>query len=599
MNLKVRYDSAKQQFLIHVPSREVIPAIRDWPGWRRHPSGTYMAPAWPSSVLVMSKTIHTLQWDEFAARMRDRLLYHFNCSRKCLEPGAKLDKDVLPWPTERQPKPHQRQAIHSLRFMEHRALLADDMGLGKTSTALWAAYDVDVKRLLVICPVSVKFNWQNEINATLGDLSKKEDGWATWVIDGTSKQRAQQLVEVGMPRYRVAIIINYDLLEHLSEQQFEQLKVFAAQGMLLLDESHYLKNRNSKRTELVMQLRAPYVIAMTGTPIRNLAEDLFSQVELVRPGTWSSFNDFAKRYLVIRPMQVGKRQTMRTVGTRNLDELNAVVNTLQIRRKKSEVLDLPEKTFTYPELTLEGELGRVYKAMKDFARVELNKLVDAQKSMNVFDPRARSGVEQAMRCEQIAQGFIGGIPEPLMQQLAPSLTKIAENVPGRPRELMFPSHPKVVWMLETIETILKQGGAPLVGCRFNAPLVWMHSYQSRLGVKSGLLHGELSPTQKHDVVHRFQNKELDVLLVQVKIAEGWNAQRSQDVIHWTRDWSPAVNTQFEDRAHRMGQIGTVNVQVPIVRNTVEMRIHKRLMAKDADAEQALRNMTIEELMEAL
>jgi SWI/SNF-related matrix-associated actin-dependent regulator 1 of chromatin subfamily A len=113
------------------------------------------------------------------------------------------------------------------------------------------------------------------------------------------------------------------------------------------------------------------------------------------------------------------------------------------------------------------------------------------------------------------------------------------------------------------------------------------------------MHGGLSAVEKETVISEFQEKQIEVLLVQVKIAEGWNATRCQDVIHWTRDWSPAINSQFEDRAHRMGQKGTVNVQIPIVRKTVEMLIHKRLTMKGADAEQALRTVTIEELMEAL
>jgi SNF2 family DNA or RNA helicase len=90
-----------------------------------------------------------------------------------------------------------------------------------------------------------------------------------------------------------------------------------------------------------------------------------------------------------------------------------------------------------------------------------------------------------------------------------------------------------------------------------------------------------------------------VLLAQVKMCEGFNAFRSQDVLFLGRDWSPAINAQAEDRAHRMGQKGTVNVQIPIVRKTIEVMIHKRLLDKAADAQQALRSVTIEELMEAL
>ena len=632
MNLEVRYDAPTRTFRIPVPGKVLIPAINEWPGWKRHLSGTYMAPAWPSAILAMSKTAHTLRWDEAAAKARDEIVWRMGLARGCLIPNAKHPDEIAKTdPTERRPRPHQRQAVAAMRYMGWRVLLADDMGLGKTSAALWAAHDAGVKRILVICPVSVKFNWRDEILETLGE------SWVSFVVDGSSKSRADVFAQAGrfVSGGSVALIINYDLLRHLSEAQLAQLQTFAADGMLLLDESHYLKDRNTERTKIATTIaaRAPCVIAMTGTPIRNLADDLFSQVEIVRPGTWTSYRDFAKRHIVTQAVKFGKREIQKIVGVRNLDALNAVMNTLQIKRSKSEVLDLPPKIYTYPELQLEGDLRKIYNAMKDFAKIELGKLVQPQRKpsdvmgdlgisafqhgsqritgdqvdaamgampeVNIFDPRARSAVEQAMRCEQIANGFIGGIPEPVMRQLGEKIFGLAEKIEGRPHELMFPTHPKVVWLLETIGSIIKQGGAPLIGSRFNAPLLWLRKRLMADGLKVGLIYGDMSAEVRHETIIAFQNHHIDVLLSQVKIGEGWNAHRSQDVIHWSRDWSPAINSQFEDRAHRMGQRGTVNVQVPIVRKTIEAMIDRRLRTKGADAEQALRTVTIAELMEAL
>lgn len=618
MNLTVEYEQETRQFKIAVPGAQQLHAINDWPGWRRHPKGSYYAPAWPSSVIGIGKAVaFQLTWTDHASHVRDSLLHDLGVARGYLSGG---ELPPISCPTERKPLTHQHQAVAAMRRMDWRVLLGDDMGLGKTSTALWAAYDARTVRLLVVCPVSVKFNWQNEIITTLGD-------WNTFVIDGTSKQRSGQLVDADQPYPQRAIIINYDLLRHLSDHQVAMLQRYVTSdgAMVLFDEIHYLKNRDSERTKLCAKIAAPCkrVVGMSGTSIRNLADDLYSQVEIVRPGTWTSYRDFAKRHLVIQSVKFGKRDVQKVVGVRNLDALNAVMNTLQIKRRKDEVLGLPPKTYSFPELSLEGDLLKVYKAMKDFAKIELKQLVRDFKcpdckgagcsecggsgelrtkpanQFTIFDPRARSAVEQAMRCEQIAQGFIGGIPQPIMDSLGPDILKLAEKIPGRPNELMFPTAPKVVWMLETIETVLKQGGAPIVGCRFNAPLLWMANYLGKQGVKAWVLHGGLSAAEKHDVVDAFQKGQIDAMLVQVKIAEGWNATRCQDVIHWTRDWSPAINSQFEDRAHRMGQKGTVNVQVPIVRNSIEMMIHRRLTVKGADAEQALRTVTIEELMEAL
>ena len=573
----------------------VVPQISEWIGWRRTPQGLYTAPTWPTSVLGVAPSPSVqVQWSEAATAQRDRLLADLNGARTML----KLGHSPIETPTERKPRQHQLQAVHAMRHMGWRVLLADDMGLGKTSSALWAVRDAKVPTLLVVCPVSVKFNWKNEIDTTLGF-----DHWPTVVINGTAKQRADQIAlakSIASGPGHTAVVINYDLLLHLSDEQSAWLHTFASRGMVLFDESHYLKSGKAKRTQECQGIaaHARHVSCLTGTPIRNLADDLFTQVELVRPGTWTSYRDFAKRYLVIQSVKFGKRDVQKVVGTRNLDELNAVMNTVQIKRSKAEAIDLPPKIRTYPELELEGDLLKLYRAMREFARLELSKLGDAK--LNVFDPRAKSAVEQAMRCEQIAQGFIGGIPDPVMAQLGADVLKHAEKIPGRPNELIFPNAPKILWLLEAIESVRAQGGAPLVFSRFNAPMFWLRQkLHQDTGMYVATLHGGLSAEDKDGAVQSFQKGELDVLIAQVKMAEGWNAFRSQDVLFLGRDWSPFINYQAEDRAHRMGQKGTVNVQIPISRKTVEVMIDRRLRAKDADANQALRTVTIAELMEAL
>jgi SWI/SNF-related matrix-associated actin-dependent regulator 1 of chromatin subfamily A len=607
MILEVDYDPDSTRFLIRVPGKMIVPAINEWPGWKRNPSGTYYAPAWASCVLLPSKERATeVRWTASASRKRDLLLANMGFARDSLTKGAQSMKPTG-CPTERKPRPYQLAGVEAMRAMDWRVLLEDEMGLGKTSTALWALHDSHVARCIVLCPVSAKYNWENEFKETLGAQ------WpSVFVIDGTPKQRANQFAEVkeacndSKDPAHVAIIINYDLLRYLTTEQWIYLKNFVGAGMLLCDESHYVKDRNAERTKLTLELSwaARFATCISGTPIRNMADDLFTQVEIIRPGTWSSYWDFAKRHLTIQLVKFGKREVRKIVGSKNIDQLNAIVNTFAIKRLKKDVGDLPPKVHTYPELELEGDMLSFYKKMKEFAKIELAKLIDDAAwpthaaQITIWDPRAKTAVEAALRCEQIAQGFVGGIPEPLMEKLGDSL-KLAEKIKGRPNELMLPSSPKIVWLIETIAQVLKQGGAPIILSRFNAPMFWLEMKFASLGVKSRVLHGDLSAAEKHLFVTDFQGGQFDVLLCQVKIAESWNATRCQDVIFLTRDWSPAMNSQGEDRAHRFGQKGTVNVQIPIVRNTIERLIHKKLLAKGVDAEQALRTVTIAELMENL
>jgi SNF2 family DNA or RNA helicase len=199
-----------------------------------------------------------------------------------------------------------------------------------------------------------------------------------------------------------------------------------------------------------------------------------------------------------------------------------------------------------------------------------------------------------MRLEQLAQGVMGGIPEPVMQRVSGLLTKRGQKIEGRPAEIMLPNHPKIVWILETLKTLLQTGQRPTIFCRFNGPLFWLHQHPD---LETIALHGGVR--DKHGAVKDFQDGKADIMLVQVKMAEGFNLTRSQDAIFLGRDWSPAQNRQAEDRLHRIGQRGTVNIQIPILRGTVDMLLHDRLVLKEDSARTVLANLTVGELKELL
>lgn len=573
-------------------------AVTRWPGWKRLPragklgTSIYSAPVSPLTAATLAAAAFHVEWTQEARDQADAQLKALRDARTSLESKPPWLFNTLP--TERQPLNHQSQAIQAIAHLQGLALLGDDMGLGKTATSLWALNELRQRRILVVCPASVKWNWAREIDETLG--------WNTWVIDGTPKRRADVFADAIHNHTRreegtcgMCLVINYDLLAHLPDNQMQWLKSYCTDGGLILDESHYVKNRNTTRTKLVTELSrgTKHRLLLTGTPQRNMVDDLYSQAEIIRPGTWVSYWDFAKRHLVVTPMEIGNRKFRKVQGSKDVNGLNAVMNTMLIRRVKEDVLDLPPKMHTYPELELGGDHKKVYKAMKDLAVLQLNEL---DGGMSIFSPQARSGVEAALRCEQIAMGFVGGVPEPLVERLAKILSKKAEAIPGRPREVIFPDSPKLIWLMETIDTLLKTGKRPVIFSRFNAPMFWL---RAQFGDDAMLLSGAATSKQKANTIESFQDGDYKVLFCQVLMAEGFNLHNSQDCIFLGRDWSPAINHQAEGRFHRIGQKGTVNIQIPIVRGTIETAIHKRLMAKDADAEQALRTVTIAELKEAL
>jgi SNF2 family DNA or RNA helicase len=624
--------------------------VSAWAGWRRCPQlgvhngqncSRYQARAWLAALQPLLTSQLPIAWTPEAQAWRSVQVAGYQ--RRELELGRDLSiwhPDPAAWRVAaggREAMPHQCQAIAALLEQGGQALLTDDMGLGKTTTAilLWAIHRSGVKRALVVCPKSVKLNWLDEVAACYG--SAPPDGVNApllYLIDGTPAHRANVLgymrAAINEKLHAIAVV-NYDLLRSMNELSWRTLESWCTNECVIGDEFHYCKDRDSKRTKSVQALMAlaNLRLGLTGTPVRNTVEDLFSQIEILRPGTWVSYHDFANRHLVITQAKFGSnKRTVNVVrGGKNLDELNRVVNTLRIGRKKEDVLNLPPLMRTKPQLELDGLHLDVYKAMKDFARVELEKLQApmsvAEKTdlascfedgeaiaekvaqdmpsnieeLSMWHPLARSAVEAAMRCEMIAQGFLSGLPEQYAEKVAPLIAGKAERVEGYPNAFVFPDSPKMAWLLETIENELRDRQV-VVFSRFNAPILWLENKLSTQGGAVKLV-GSMDTVARQEAIDAFRQGKQRIMLVQVKLAEGFNLTNASDVLFLGRDWSPAINAQAEARCHRIGSKGTVNVQIPIVHNSVERFIEKKLAAKDADAQMALKVVTLRELLEAL
>jgi hypothetical protein len=214
----------------------IVVSITKQIGGRR--TAVYSAPVWPTTALSLANTTMRVEWLEGAQALVERQLEDLRWAREKL----KVDRSEPDpnWLGERQPMKHQRQAVSAIPYMRDRVLLADDMGLGKTSTSLWAVkYAQGITRILVICPASVKFNWEREIITTLG--------WPSFIIDGTPKQKASIFADIlacdSPATPHLCVVINYDLLAGLPDNQLQILKTFVADQALICDESHYLKSR--------------------------------------------------------------------------------------------------------------------------------------------------------------------------------------------------------------------------------------------------------------------------------------------------------------------------------------------------------------------
>jgi hypothetical protein len=248
-------------------------------------------------------------------------------------------------------------------------------------------------------------------------------------------------------------------------------------------------------------------------------------------------------------------------------------------------------------IDLDAKHMAAYKAMKKDHLYAFD-MVDGDTS--ILSKKAENAMIALLRCEQLAQGFVGGLHPEQVKRLGKHLD-LAEPIPGRENELFFPKHPKVKWLVETLESLLLNGKSPCVWFKYNAPLLWFATRLPELipDAKPIVLHGGLSSEQKAQAVKDFQDGVGNIFLAQVKMGEGFNLTRSQDAIFYGRDWSPAINSQAEDRIHRIGQTGTCNIYLPVTTDTIEAHIHSRLREKKDTAGSVMQTLTVAELKEML
>lgn len=423
--------------------------------------------------------------------------------------------------------PHQ---VEGLAFLlgRRRAILADDMGLGKTRQSIIAMREAAPEGpWLVVCPASVKRNWQREIHAALG-----ED--ATVNVIGA--------LEVPPPSYRGWVVVNYDILK----KHITALRALPWAG-LVFDEAHYLKNHTSQRSKLGTSLVAsaagePAVHCLTGTPLTNRPRDLFPLLQLVKHPLARSFFTFAKKYCGAYDNGFG----LVTDGASNLAELTLQLHGVMLRRTKDQVLDLPPKIRTW--LDLEVPLGTAANEMRQVVEMLVLGIAN-QQSGGARAPTDRSAGRDRVK-------------------LLALLTKVRQKV----------AVAKVKQTIEFVKGALDQGEKVIVFTSFDAPA---KSIAAALGESAVLLTGATPTEKRQALVDRFQTDPRVTVFVSNLIAGGIgiNLTAATQVVFNDLDWVPANHWQAEDRAYRIGQKRIVTVTYMVAAGTVDTFVQRALTLK--------------------
>jgi len=408
--------------------------------------------------------------------------------------------------SNRPPLEHQKLAIEKLAGSK-RFILADDMGLGKTTSTIIAALETGAKKILIVCPASLKINWQREIE-NYTDRS-------VYISEGKNFSIEHDFV-----------IVNYDILKNFYDLKgkTESLITQGNFDLIILDEAHYVSNGQAARTKLVNSFskNCERVWLLTGTPMTNRPMNYFNLLSLIESPVSQNWMAYAIRYCQGYQFMAGKRKIWNVSGASNLEELRDRTSRQVLRRLKTEVLDLPEKIITPIYLRLKSKL---YEGLMGEYYDWYNKNPDESTSLTVQ-------FSKLMKVRQV----------------------IAEE--------------KVKDTIELAENILEQDKKVIIFTNFTDTLNQIAEHFGKIAVK---LDGSTSKPQRQYAVDQFQdNEKIKVFVGNVKAAGvGITLTAAEAVIINDLSFVPGDLVQAEDRAYRYGQKNSVSVYYPIFDNSIE------------------------------
>lgn len=426
---------------------------------------------------------------------------------------VKIDYDKY---SHRPPLNHQKEAIEKLAGSK-RFILADDMGLGKTTSTIIAALETGAKKILIVCPASLKINWQREIE-NYSDRS-------VYISEGKNFSLEHDFV-----------IINYDILKNFYDIKGKD-KSLITQGnfdLIILDEAHYVSNGQAARTKLVNSFskNCERVWLLTGTPMTNRPMNYFNLLSLIESPVAQNWLAYAIRYCGGYQFTAGTRKIWNVAGATNLEELRDRTSRQVLRRLKTDVLDLPEKIITPVYLRLKSKL---YEGLMGEYYDWYNKNPDESSSLTVQ-------FSKLMKVRQV----------------------IAEE--------------KIKDTIELAENILEQGKKVIIFTNFTETL---NRIADHFGKQAVRLDGSTGKPQRQYAVDQFQeNEKINVFVGNVKAAGvGITLTAAEAVIINDLSFVPGDLAQAEDRAYRYGQKNSVSVYYPIFENTIEGIIYDMINEK--------------------
>jgi SNF2 family DNA or RNA helicase len=400
---------------------------------------------------------------------------------------------------------HQVEAVEKL-VKSKRFILADDMGLGKTTSTVVASLETESKKILIICPASLKINWQREI--------QNYTNRSTFICDGKKYEDADY------------VIINYDIIKNFHDpKDRENSQILKSNfDLVIIDEAHYISNKSAQRTKLINDFVKDIdrLWLLTGTPMTSRPINYYNLLDLVESPVASNWMAYVIRYCEGYQFKVGNRKVWKVTGASNLEELRDRTSRQVLRRLKTDVLDLPEKIITPVYLRLKSK--------------EYEELMG-----EYYDWYDKNPDESSSLTVQFTK-----------------LTKVRQVI----------AKEKIKSTIELIDNILEQDKKVIVFTNFTESLQTLHNHYPKNSVYLDGSCSPKQRQESVDRFQNDEN--VKVFIGNMKAAGvGITLTAAEAVIINDLSFVPGDMAQAEDRAYRYGQKNSVSVYYPIFDNTIE------------------------------
>lgn len=442
------------------------------------------------------------------------------------------------------PYKHQLEGIE-YGLSHDRWLLGDEQGLGKTKQVIDLAciykQQNKYKHCIIICGVNgLKYNWAKEIEA-----HSVEDYWFLGQRFKNGVQKIQGNVEKLEDLRKINDIRAYFILTNIeslrSHEIALELKNLCDSGMIemiAVDEIHKCCNPTSQQSKGLLALSAKTMIAMTGTPLMNKPLDLYL------PLKWLGYEQHNYYMFKQHYANYGGFGGYQIVGYKNMDELQTKLNKIMLRRKKTDVLDLPDKIYTNVYTEMGDAQNKLYNDVLETIKADIDKII--------LSPNPLS---QLIRLRQVT-GYPGIIS-----------STVTESA-------------KMDTLIELVSDSIDNGHKVIIYSNWAQMTLPIYN---RIAVRycGAYITGEVDTDQRQQHVKKFQEDDNCKFIVGTigAMGTGLTLTAADTVIFMDEPWTKAAYDQAVDRCHRIGTKNTINIYNIITKDTIDERIHEILYRK--------------------